>query len=219
MYLSSSVIHRLSSLPLWRTGSSDTSLPCFRELGLVVMVLTLVTWNKHIPRVVTQYDKPSRRKAETHPGLSSNLQTVLQSQLVTLGSYDWPDKTTITFSQDFNTKWTHLETGRSSSLWMTSWCSCCFLMWYPAMHFGKNVWPAHSWYVSPEAASSVSRADFDGINQHRVTLQNRKNTTVVCRGRLVRPGPGTNRNIHSQNIFKVFLMTYDSSALGTGSIM
>lgn len=40
--LSSSVIHRMSSLPLVRTGSSDTSLPCFRELGFVVMVLTLV---------------------------------------------------------------------------------------------------------------------------------------------------------------------------------
>lgn len=42
-HLSSSVIHRMSSLPLVRTGSSDTSLPCFRELGFVVMVLTLVT--------------------------------------------------------------------------------------------------------------------------------------------------------------------------------
>lgn len=45
-HLSSSVIHRLSSLPFCRTGSRDTFLPCFRELGLVVMVLTLVTWRE-----------------------------------------------------------------------------------------------------------------------------------------------------------------------------
>lgn len=44
-HLSSSVIHSMSSLPLCRTGSRDTSLPCFREFGLVVIVLTLVTWN------------------------------------------------------------------------------------------------------------------------------------------------------------------------------
>lgn len=41
-YLSSSVIHKLSSLPFIVTGNRSSLGPCLIELDLVVMVLTLV---------------------------------------------------------------------------------------------------------------------------------------------------------------------------------
>lgn len=47
-YFSTSVIQSMSSTPFCMTGCRGTFLPCFRELDLVVIVRTLVTWNQNI---------------------------------------------------------------------------------------------------------------------------------------------------------------------------
>lgn len=85
-----------------------------------------------------------RRLQRTHPGLSADLQAVLQGQLVVLGGDDRPvegDRDTLTST----------TTGTGG------------------VNEGGNL-PAHGWNVSPEAASSVGGTDGDGIHQNGVTL-------------------------------------------------
>lgn len=137
-HLSSSVIHRLSSLPFCRTGNRDTSLPCFRELGLVVMVLTLVTWRENERssewaselggKLMWPQDTVGRRLQRTHPGLSADLQAVLQGQLVVLGGDDRP----VEGARDLQTLTTTAAAGGVSELKYLRWeVTCSWLGCFP----------------------------------------------------------------------------------------